>query len=278
MPDLGPFHPQVVHFVVVGGIVGAILRLLSLTGKVSWSGAVAPMALIGTAIASVVAAQSGDDAHEFAERIPGVGEAVHEHEELGEYTRDLFLVIGAMEVAAIAFRRKNPRLERGLLIASSLGGLGGIPLIYETAEHGGELVYSYAGGVGMRTGDPADVQRLLVAGLFQQARMARDSGRADEAARLTEELERQRPGDPEVALLGAESKLRDRKDPDAALTALSAIKPAADSPRFPIRIGLLKSEAYSAKGQTDSARAILTALSEQFPQSRWVKDALAKLK
>jgi predicted Zn-dependent protease len=131
--------------------------------------------------------------------------------------------------------------------------------------------------VGTRSGDPADVERLLVAGLYHQARAEREAGDSAEAARLTEELARHRPNDFGVQLLLIESTLRDRKDPARALEALAQLTVPAEDTRGTLRVGLLRSEAYVASGQPESARAVLSALAEQFPDSPPVKDAIAKL-
>lgn len=276
MPDIGAFHPIIVHFVLALGIVGVLLRLVSLTGKLSWTGPAAALLLISASVAAVFAAQSGKDAHGLAERIPGARPAVQEHEETGELTRNLFLVVGVLELAALLFRSRVSA-AKGLLFASGLVGIGAALELYEAGEHGGELVYSYAGGVGTRTGDPEDVQRLLVAGLYHQARTSREAGRLEESARLIDELSRQSPDDPAVKLLVAESLLKDRNDPTAALAAVAAIEAPPEDRFVTIRKGMLASEAWVAAGQKDSAKAILSDLAQRFPQARFVLDALKKL-
>jgi uncharacterized membrane protein len=276
MPDIGIYHPIVVHFVVALGIVGVAFRLVSLTGRLKWTGPAAAVLLLVAAVSAVIAAQSGDEAHRVAERIPGAREAVREHEEAGELTRNLFLVVGVLELAALAFRAHGG-LAKGLLVASGLTGVGAAVELYEAGEHGGKLVYAYAGGVGTRWGDTTEVRRLLVAGLYHEARAARDAGRSDEAARLIEELGRQKPEDPGVKLLGAESLLQDRKDPAAALAALRVIQAPPEDRFFSIRQGVLASDAWVAAGQKDSARAILRDLAQRFPQARMVTEALSKL-
>src|SRR6185369_1086157 len=113
---------------------------------------------------------------------------------------------------------------------------------YEAGEHGGDLVYNYAGGIGIRSGAPADVKQLLVAGLYHEARIARDSGRPEEAARLTDELLRMQPDDPAVRFLAIESKLRDRNDPQGALNDLAQMQVAPDDPRLATRHGILRAQ------------------------------------
>jgi len=277
MLDIGPFHPQIVHFVVAMGLVGVALRIVSLTGRFAWTRPAATLLLLIAAVASIGAVRSGQDAHGPVERVPGTREAVQEHEELGEKTRNLFLLVAAFEVAALALRKRE-KVQRGLLITSALAGIAASGFLYEAAEHGGSLVYSYAGGVGLRTGDPQDVRRLLVAGLYHEARVARDSGRTEEAARLTDELVRQDPNDPVVTLLSIESILKDRKDPRAALAALAGLPVPENNPRFAMQKGMLQSQAYEAAGQRDSARAVLEDLVKKFPRAqRFVAEALAKL-
>jgi hypothetical protein len=227
--------------------------------------------------ASVAAVESGDQSHGPAERVPGAREAVQTHEDLGEDTRNLFLVVAAFEIAALAFMKKE-KVQRWLLLASGVAGIAAAGVLYEAAEHGGSLVYSFAGGVGLRTGNPEDVQHLLVAGLYHESRTARDAGRHDEAARLTQELVRQMPNDPTVQLISIQSMIEDQYDPRAALTALAALPVPVDNPRFALRKGMLESQALAALGQKDSARAVLEGLAEKFPQAKdFIDEALAKL-
>src|SRR5690606_23242188 len=137
-------------------------------------------------------------------------------------------------------------VAKWVLVASGLVGIAGAAALYEAGEHGGELVYGYAGGIGTRSGKPEDVRRLLIAGLYHEARVARESGRQEDAARLTDELARQVPGDPGVALLRIESQIQDRNDAIGALAALAAFPVPADDPRLAIRVGILRADAYVA--------------------------------
>jgi uncharacterized protein HemY len=139
------------------------------------------------------------------------------------------------------------------------------------------VVYEYAGGIGTRSGDPEDIDHLLVAGLFYAARIDRDSGRADDAARLVEELARRHPNDTTIRFLAIESKLRDRKDLAGALADLDQFPLSPDN-RYSSRHGLLTAQALVASGRVDSARVILTALAQRFPQNQGVKAALEKLR
>lgn len=280
MPNIAVFHPQIVHFIVVLGFIGVGLRLLSLVSSIGWVKPVATITLLAAAAAGVLAVRSGDQAHQPAERIPGAREAVEEHEELGERARNLFLLVAGFELLALATQKKE-KVRRLALAGSALTGVVAAFFLFEAAEHGGKLVYSYAGGVGTRSGDPEDVKRLLVAGLYNAARTEREAGDSAGAARLTEELARQMPGDLTVALLAARSLLVDRHDPAAAMALLNGLSIPADNPRMVMQAAVVRSEAWVALGQADSARAVLQAVAQQYPDNpqvqRVIGEATAKL-
>jgi len=275
MPNIAPFHPQLVHFVIALGCVGICLRILSLFGRGAWLNPAAATLIILSAGTAVFAAQSGLDAHGPAERVPGAREAVQEHEEWGKRARNILIVMAGLEALVLIW--SSSRAGRVLKLVSGGTGLVAGLFLYEAGEHGGELVYNYAGGVGLRSGDPADLSNLLVAALFHNARMNRDSGRAEDAARLTDELARLRPDDPNVKFLVIESKLRDRKDPQGALAELRMMQVAPDDPRLAPRHGMLTAQAYGDANLPDSAKMVLTALAARFPSHRGVREALAKL-
>ncbi len=274
MPNIGPLHPQVVHFVVALGIVGVLFRLGSLFWKRSWLNPAATVLILIAAGASVVAVKSGTEAHGITERIPGAREAVQEHEEWGHRARNAFLALAGLEVLTLALTGRSG--GRALQFVAAAAGIGAVAVVYEASEHGGDLVYNYAGGIGTRSGNVSDITNLLVAGLYHASRAARDSGQSETAARLIDELARTRPADTTVRLLQAESLIRDRHEPAAAIAMLDSLRTPGDS-RYDVRHGLLQSEAWVAAGQPDSARAVLQGLLQRHQNSQAVKDALAKL-
>ena len=165
--------------------------------------------------------------------MPGARTAVQEHEEWGERTQKALFVLGAIELVGLAMWR-SPKLKmvHGVAAVASLICAG---FVYETGEHGGKLVYSYAGGVGIRTTDPQDTERLLLAGYYQQAMADRKAGRLDSAGQLITEAAKRFGSDPEVRLVAAESMLLDQKNPQAAIESLAAMDPP---PPLRIRRGM----------------------------------------
>lgn len=277
MPNLAYWHPSIVHFVIALLGVGVVARLVSLTGRLPWSSPMATVLILVGTLASVAGVKSGTDAHGPAERVPGARDAVVEHEEWGERTRNIFLAVAALELVALALRGQRERFKKWALMASGVIGLCGVYALYETGEHGGELVYSYAGGIGIRSGDTTDVGRLLLAGLYHQAMLDRREKRPDAAAQLIEQMAERWPGDLSIRLMAAESQLLDRHDPQAALAALGAITLAPDDTRSRMRRDYIRTDAFVAANQKDSARAVLEALARDFPDNPRIKDRLERL-
>jgi uncharacterized membrane protein len=274
-PNLAAFHPQVVHFVIGILIVGVAFRIVALTGRLKWTGPAATTLLVIGGVAAYVAAKSGTAAHGPVERIPGAREAVQEHEEWGERTRNVFVGVALLELVALALSGGAAKTVRAV---SALAGLAGVGVLYETAEHGGELVYAYAGGVGIRSGNPEDVGRLLTAGLYNEAQVARKAGKGDDANRLIQMLVERNPTDATTRLMWAESQLVDKKNPQGALAALDSISVRPDDARLRPRRDMLASDALREAGRTDSAKALLQALATQFPQNPRIKAKLDSLK
>ena len=276
MLDIAAYHPQITEFTVAFLMAGVVARWISLTGKLQFTRpAAATLLLLGT-LAAVLAVQSGAQAHEAAERVPGIGQAVNAHEDAAHWARSVFLVVAAIELIALALV-KRPAWRRWAEVASAVVGLAGAAALYKAADRGGDLVFDYAGGVGIRSGDTADVGHLLTAGLYEQAMAARQAHRPGEADTLLTLLARLRPGDPYAAMAYAQSLLEDRKDPKAALAALDRIAVPDTAVRMKARIGSVKADVFVAAGMTDSARALLTKLVSQFPTNMRLKDRLAKL-
>ena len=207
--------------------------------------------------------------------MPGSRALVIEHEDWGKRSRNVLIGIALLELGALALSGTRQRAVRYLAAA---GGLVAMFFMYETAEHGGELVYSYAGGVGIRTTDSTDVERLLLAGLYHQSARDRREGRASDAATLIREMSRRFPNDTSVRLLAVESLLRDVKDPNAALAALDSIQPPKSSRTLYLNAAMLRADALAAVGQRDRARAVLTAVAPDYPTSTRLKAKLDSLR
>ncbi len=279
MPNLAANHPQFVHFAIALLLVGVAFRLISLSGRLAFMrDAATTLLLLGT-VAAAASVRSGTDAHGPVERIPGVRDAVIAHEALGVDTRNIFFIVAAAELLALglAAGAKTAGFTRYAYIASAIVGVYGSTVLFQTAEDGGALVYSYAGGPGLRTTDPVDVERLLIAGLYNQSQADRVAGRGAAAARLVNELATRLPGDTTVRFLRVESLLLDTKDLEAALAAVGGIRVDQASARWVARKASVTADIFIAMGMADSARAVLSPAIAAFPTNARLKAKLDSL-
>lgn len=273
MPTLAQIHPQVVHFAVALLLVGVVFRLVSLSGRFKFTDhAAAVLLLVGT-LAVFVSVKSGDAAHGPVERIPGARSVVVEHEEAAEWLERVFMGVVVLEALALGFtlRPRTQRFVKVAHVASALVGIWGGTILYRTAELGGQIVYKYAGGPGLRSGEDADVERLLLAGLYNQSVIDRRAQRPEDAARLVDEMARRFPADTTVQFLRVESLLRDRSDAAAAQSALAAIQLAPTDARLGARRANLAADIWLAMELPDSAKAALDAAIAAFPQNARLK-------
>lgn len=274
---MGVSHPEVVHFAIALVFAGVGFRLLSLTRRVTFvSPAATTLILLGT-IACFVAVQTGTTAHGPVERMPGVRAAVMDHEAWGERARNIFTLVSAVEVGALFLTWRQHRFATAATLAAVLLGVVGLGAVYQAAARGGDLVFSYAGGVGIRSGEPADVNRLFIAGAYQQALQDRQAGRVQEAMSLIDLAASRFPDNLDLQLMGAEWTTDVKHDPAGALVWLDRLQiPAADT-RARIRAGLARANALAAQGNRDGARGVLQTLQAEFPDNAQVRRRLGEL-
>ena len=262
----GAFHPIVVHFAIVLPLVGVALRWMALVPRRHALSHGATALVVLGAVAVVVAVATGEDARVVAEEVPGTSALVAAHAAWGARTRGLVIGLAALELLTI--------VRPAAAIAAAIGGLAVAASVAQVGWLGGELVYAHAAGVGARSGDPADVARLLLAGLDRQAAIDRRGGRSTDAAELLDLAARRFPDEPGIQIDAAESALDDRGDPVRALAVARAtdVPPAEQALRF--RRGWLLSRALAASGDAAGARAALEQLAREFPDSARVRRRL----
>jgi uncharacterized membrane protein len=266
------FHPPIAHFAIALLMVGVLFRAGSLLRRPAFLDPAALTLLAFGTMAAIMAVQSGTAAHGPVERVPGARAAVVEHEEWGERTRNVFIIVMAIEAVGLLLRRSQK--QRYVLIASTAVGIIGVFCVYQAGAHGGDLVYKYAGGVGIRSGDPADVERLLTAGLYHQAQVERKAGRPAQANVLITQAAQRHPNDPELQLAAADSLLTDRKDPQGALAVLRNVSAPHDNRFLRMRHGMLTANALIQAGQREGAVAVLQGLSTEYPEDQRLKQRI----
>lgn len=277
MPSLASLHPQVVHFVIALILVGVLFRCASLAWRAAWLGPAATTLIALGTVASLVAVRSGDAAHGPVERAPGVRPAVVAHETWGERARNVFLLLLGVEAVALVLARRQHPLARPAGVAAAVVGVIAGGVLYRAADLGGDLVYAYGGGVGIRSGRPADVERAFVTAAYQQAMADRAAGRPLDAARLADLVAARFPDHLEAQLAQVDATIVDRADPAAALNRLGTLSIPRDDARLRLRAGLLRAQALEAMQDPSAARQVLETLRAEFPASAEIQRRLDRL-
>src|SRR6266404_4045705 len=119
MPNIAAYHPIIVHFAIALLVIGVIFRWIWLTGRAPFTGPAAATLILAGAVAALLAVHSGTDAHGPVERIPGVRQAVIDHEEAGHWARNVFLIVALLEIIALVAKKRSVQIARVALWGSA---------------------------------------------------------------------------------------------------------------------------------------------------------------
>jgi uncharacterized membrane protein len=148
LPATDGLHPLIVHFPIALLLTAPIFIVLS----GAWHSRRREMivsALILVALGTlftVAATWSGEEGEHVAKGVAGAKSVLHDHEELGELTRNLFLgMTGVLAAAAVLVLRCGDRLSKrtGMVISAALLILYIAPalVLVNAAHQGGRLVH-----------------------------------------------------------------------------------------------------------------------------------------
>ncbi|MDR1989600.1 MAG: hypothetical protein LBQ09_05145 [Acidobacteriaceae bacterium] len=274
---MAALHPQVVHFAIALGLLGVGCRVITLTGRLKFLNQTATVLVLLATISCFVAAATGDAAHGPVERIPGVRSAVSLHEEWGERARLAFALLAPIEIIALLLYSREHRRAYAVSVLAAVVGIGAALTVAQAGKYGGELVYDYAGGIGTRSGTPESVNRLFVAGLYQQALQERQANKSLEAMQLIDLAASRAPGNLDLQLLAAEWTIDIKQAPVEALARLERIEIPASDARSKVRAGLARARALDVQGNRDGARTVVQTLINEYPNRADLQRRLAEL-
>jgi uncharacterized membrane protein len=164
VPEWAPnIHPMIVHFPIafIVGAIGADLLSLVLR-RWDWLGP-ATVALYGVGGASAVFTYFTGTWAAEAVSVPAAAEAtLSEHANLGWWTMWFFGVYALVRLGVHLWpaTRRPVSLQAVLLLVA----LGGGYLLYETGEHGAEMVFRHGVGVQRAEAEPGSVEPGLTIG------------------------------------------------------------------------------------------------------------------
>lgn len=150
METIASFHPKVVHFAIALLLTYVLFELLFLIFKKDYLNKSATLILLFGVLGALAALLTGNQAYYYAEslfdnynvKIP-LG-LIDNHEEYATWT--LYWFLGILIIRF--FLNLKDKLKGWIHVAVFVLSLVGVYLVYETGEHGGELVYKH--GVGTK--------------------------------------------------------------------------------------------------------------------------------
>jgi len=146
IPDWAPnVHPAIVHFPIALFIIGFVADLIALTGfrRVQMRRFSSTMYILA-GVTTVATFFSGEQASDSVLPSAEANPVLTEHSDLGHYMLWFGVVYAVLRIADLVLVR-NDKLS--IYVPLVVLGAAGCYLLYETAEHGAELVYKHGVGV-----------------------------------------------------------------------------------------------------------------------------------
>ena len=162
LPDWAPsLHPLIIHFPIALLLLALFFDVLFLIfRKHTWLNAAANALYVLGGISAVAAFFSGRQAADLAEIPASVHSALAEHADLGQYTAWFFGIYGLLRLVGWW---QNWQEKVVVMLVLLVIAAGGAVLLFETAEHGAELVYRHGIGVkAVETARKAEAERVAV--------------------------------------------------------------------------------------------------------------------
>lgn len=146
LPSWAPnVHPIIIHFPIALLFAAVLFDFIGLIKRdATWLSKAALLLFVLGAVAAIVAVITG---HEAAGGLfhsgllpKSAGADLHEHSELGEDTAWFFGIYALLRLILTWWGKMS---QLSFAVIAFLIGFGGLFLVYETAEHGGKLVYDH---------------------------------------------------------------------------------------------------------------------------------------
>jgi len=146
LPDWAPnLHPAIVHFPIALLFAAVLVDLIALVFRrqKSWHTTAVTLFVLG-ALGALAAYLTGDAAADDMTIPQWAEHTLTEHSDLALWTVWFFGIYAVLRLAALGFNRERKTVPSLVLFAI---GLGGLVLLFETAEHGAQMVFKHGVGV-----------------------------------------------------------------------------------------------------------------------------------
>ncbi len=147
MQFLADLHPLIVHFPIAIYVIYVVFEITGIFYKENHFTKTAQYLLLVAVITAVLSALTGNQAEDIASKVllnnsSEIEEAIEEHESIA----NIFIWFTTFLFVCRTYLLLKKNLLRKYRIIIAVISVIGLFLIWETAEHGGRLVYKY--GIG----------------------------------------------------------------------------------------------------------------------------------
>ncbi len=151
MELLAHFHPKVVHFAIALLSTYVLLEAIGVLFNKEFFSKAAHLILLLGVLGAVAAVLTGNQAEEVAELWEEKGAiipfgAINEHKDYANITLWYFAALLVMRTVLVLKKKFTGYLKYAVLVLAIVG----FYFVYETGEHGGELVYKHGVGTELK--------------------------------------------------------------------------------------------------------------------------------
>ena len=151
MEFLAKLHPEAVHFPIAFLLAYALLEILGIILKKEFLSKTAHLFLLLGVLGLIAAVITGNQAQEIAHNLSKKGvsvsfKAINEHEEFANITLWYFAALLVLRTMAVIKKRFIGIIKYSFIVLALMGAF----LVYETAGHGGTLVYKHGIGTDLK--------------------------------------------------------------------------------------------------------------------------------
>lgn len=156
VPEWAPnVHPMFVHFPIGLLVTAVVLDFLSLLPRTDTLRRAVPVLYVAGAIAAIVTYFTGRSAADGLTISADAEPLLTEHADLALWTVLFFVLFAAIRAGLAWWKRESSLAIR---VPLAVAGIIGLFLIWETAEHGSEMVYRHAVAVNLPAQTPDALQ------------------------------------------------------------------------------------------------------------------------
>jgi uncharacterized membrane protein len=151
MELLAQFHPKVVHFAIALLSTYVLLEAIGVLFKKDFFLKAAHLILLLGVLGAVAAVLTGNQAEEVAELWEEKGAiipfgSINEHKDYANITLWYFAVLLVIRTVLVLKKKFTGYFKYAILVLAIVGAY----FVYETGEHGGELVYKHGVGTELK--------------------------------------------------------------------------------------------------------------------------------